>query len=107
MDTPKITPCLNPPSSLCLCTYPKSICTYVEEMISQHLPKNTLILPNFCIQYPNVTFFDALETSFSQFLLFKLFFLQTSDSVMLLSTFFLAQEVTTKEYISGISEDYV
>jgi len=48
-----------------LCTSSKSVCTYVEETILELLPKKTLTFYNFCIHYPNVAFFDALEFLFA------------------------------------------
>jgi len=42
------------------CTSPKSICVFVDKTIVEHVLK-TLTLHNFCIQYPNVTFFGVLE----------------------------------------------
>jgi len=39
-------------------TSPKS---NVKEAILEPLPKNTLILPDFCKQYPNVVFYGASD----------------------------------------------
>jgi len=45
-------------------TPPKLLCRNVEETILKHLPKITLTFYNFCICYPNVTFFDVLKPPF-------------------------------------------